>query len=269
MGSYITTDMIHSVINEDCDCYTHDGVLLFRFRKSILTKANTELFYDNIIQFAMRKTQNRGTASAVSGLKSVFTNPSIMSNIFGYFDRITPSQKVKLRREGVKLPMEVRVCRFNRDYPDKYKHTIPLINEINELYKQLMPIEFDRQNALALSSLFKIGDTAFTTVTTNVNFQTAIHTDKGDCDEGFGNLIVFDEGHYLGGETCFPEYGIGINVRKGDILFMNVHVPHGNLPMRESNGAIRLSVVCYLRNKLIQRTAGITQDQMDELLGCL
>lgn len=35
-----------------------------------------------------------------------------------------------------------------------------------------------------------IKDTAFTT--TNINFKTRLHKDRGDDDEGFGNLVVIE-----------------------------------------------------------------------------
>ena len=41
-------------------------------------------------------------------------------------------------------------------------------------------------------------NTAFTTITTNV--KTRLHKDD---DEGFGNLIVIEDGKYEGSETCF------------------------------------------------------------------
>lgn len=44
-------------------------------------------------------------------------------------------------------------------------------------------------------------NTAFTTITTNVNFKTRLHKDRDD--EGFGNLIVIEDGKYEGSETCF------------------------------------------------------------------
>ena len=273
VGSLVKRELIHEIIDEDCDCYLPSGALLFRFRKNLLNPIHTALLHDNVIKFAKSASHNRGVASstAVSLVKkNIYTNPSVMSNIFGYFDRISPSQKTKLKREGKTLPMEARICRFNRDFPNEYIHTLPMINDINNLYKVLIPDKFEIQNTLAESTLFKIADTAFTTVTTNLNFTTAIHVDKGDCVAGFGNLSVIDSGSYDGGETCYPEYGIGINVRKNDILFMDVHTPHGNLPMVDcSAGATRLSIVCYLRTKLVERTAGMTQDEMDVLLAYL
>ena len=91
-----------------------------------------------------------------------------------------------------------------------------------------------------------------------------MHTDKGDDEEGFGNLTVIERGSYKGGETCFPQYGLGVNVRTGDILFMDVHQLHGNLPMhKKSADAERLSVVCYLRTKVWKLTRGKSRRFME------
>jgi hypothetical protein len=96
-----------------------------------------------------------------------------------------------------------------------------------------------------------------------VNFQTTVHTDKGDDEEGFGNLAVIEKGKYTGGETCFPQYGLGVDVRTGDIIYMDVHQPHGNLPINlESKDAERLSIVCYLRKKIWEQTKGKTKKFM-------
>jgi hypothetical protein len=92
-----------------------------------------------------------------------------------------------------------------------------------------------------------------------VNYQTATHTDKGDDEEGFGNLAVIERGKYEGGETCFPQYGIGVDVRQGDVLYMDVHHHHANLPVvLTEKDAIRLSVVCYLRKRVWLITKGKT-----------
>jgi hypothetical protein len=108
----------------------------------------------------------------------------------------------------------------------------------------------------------KYPHTSFTTVTTNVNYQTSIHTDKGDDVEGFGNLAVIERGPgYDGGETCFPQYGIGVDVRTGDILFMDVHQPHANLPikLKDKDESFRLSIVCYLRKNVWLSTMNKTR----------
>jgi hypothetical protein len=121
-----------------------------------------------------------------------------------------------------------------------------------------MPEQFKLQNKKAHETPYHIADTAFTTVTTNVNVQTSVHSDKGDDSEGFGNLTVVERGTYEGAETCIPRYGIGVDVRTNDVLFMDVHEFHGNLPMVAKNAAAeRLSIVCYLRYKVWLKSKGL------------
>jgi hypothetical protein len=251
---------IDLIIQEDTDVFRkEDGKLLLRFRKGVLPKDHIDDFYENIIDFANLTSGNRGIASN-SKTMTLATNPRIKSNIFGYFDSWAPTQKVIFTRKLGKIPLAIRECRFNRDFPEQYKRTIPLIRKIDELYKKLVPECYSLQKKKANETPFRIGNTAFTTVTTNVNFQTAVHTDKGDDEEGFGNLAVIERGgHYSGGETCFPQYRLGVDVREGDILFMDVHEPHANLPMVFSEeGATRLSIVCYLRKRIWLHSRGKT-----------
>ena len=134
---------------------------------------------------------------------------------------------------------------------------------INDLYKKLTPEHYKAQQKKANQTHFKIPGTAFTTITTNVNFRTTIHCDKGDDEDGFGNLAVIEKGKYTGGETCFPQYGIGVDVKETDVIFMDVHNPHGNLPIElETTNAKRLSVVCYLRKRIWEQTRGKTKKFM-------
>jgi hypothetical protein len=258
----INPKQIKTILNKDCDVYTKDGNLLLRFRKNKLNKKNIDEFYDNVIKFAVKTTTNRGSASG-SKSKNNWDNPKIMTNIIGFFDTLSPRQKFILKQQGKKLTTTVRQCRFNMDYPEQYKKLIPLVKQIDEYYKQLIPDKYKLQRKKADQTPFKIDGTSFTTITTNVNFQTNIHTDKGDDIEGFGNLSVIEHGKYTGGETCFPQYGIGVDVRTGDVLFMDVHQPHGNLPIKlETPDAKRLSIVCYLRKNVWEKTKGKTKKFM-------
>lgn len=264
MNTYVEKSDIKDVIEDDADVYTEDGKLLLRFRKKVIPQEKSEMFYDNIIDFASLISSNRGNATG-SDKRNVRDNPKVMSNIFGYFDRWSPSQKVIFRKTGIKPIVDVRECRFNRDYPEKYKQTIPLIQEIDRLYKKLTPAHYKAQRKKANQTYFKVPDTAFTTITTNINFRTTIHCDKGDDVDGFGNLAVIEHGKYTGGETCFPQYGIGVNVRSGDVLFMDVHQPHGNLPInKKTEETTRLSIVCYLRNNVWLRTKNKTKRMFDK-----
>jgi hypothetical protein len=257
-NAFVNPNKIKLIINDNADVYTVDEKLLLRFRKNKLSQNKSTEFYDNIIDFATISTTNRGSASG-SKIKNIRDNPKIMTNIIGFFDKFSPTQKLKMKTLKLKL-LGARPCRFNSQFPEKYEKVVPLIEEIDKLYKKYIPASYKKQYDKAKQTYFRIGKTSFTTVTINVNFQTTIHTDKGDDAEGFGNLTVIENGKYTGGETCFPQYGIGVNVRTGDILFMDVHQLHGNLPIKAiTKDAKRLSIVCYLRHAVWNNTKGKTK----------
>jgi hypothetical protein len=260
-NTHVKPSQIKLIITYDADVYSHDGKLLLRFRKNKLTQNKIDIFYDNVINFARLPTTNRGSTSG-SKDKNVKKNPKIMTNVIGFFDKFSPKQKYLLKQQG-KILLDVRECRFNMDNPEKFKKMVPLIKEIDEYYKKYIPDNYAKQRKKANQTQFKITNTAFTTVTTNVNFQTTIHKDKGDDSEGFGNLAVIEKGNYTGGETCLPQYGIGVDVRMNDILFMDVHEWHGNLPIKLiDKDATRLSIVCYLRYNIWEKTKNKTKKFM-------
>jgi len=259
VNTKLKPSQIDFIIDHDADVYTEEGNLLLKFRKGVLPKAHVDAFYENVIKFAKNKTSNRGNATGSKKL-NVSENPKIMSNIFGFFDKWAPIQKYVFAKNNVTKPLEVRECRFNMDYPEEYKKTIPLIKDIDRFYKKYTPTYYAKQHKKAVQTHFRIPQTSFTTITTNVNYQTTVHKDKGDDDEGFGNLTVIEKGHYNGGETCFPQYGIGVDVRTNDILFMDVHQWHANLPIvLETDDAVRLSIVCYLRKNVWEKTKNKTK----------
>lgn len=247
----------HHIYNKSVDVYTTDGRLLAKFRKRHLDTQKLDAFFDATYEFTCKELSgNRGNTCG-SSKRNVYDNPRVKSTIIGYFDRWSPKEKFQFRKTSIKQPLEVRETRFSMNFPDKFEKTFLLLRQINSLYKDLLPSYFKKQNRKAKETPFTINGTAFTTVTTNINFQTAIHKDKGDDEEGFGNLAVVDKGKYEGGEICMPQYGIGFDVRKGDILFMDVHEWHGNLPITPvDEDAVRMSIVCYLRTKIWERTKG-------------
>jgi hypothetical protein len=264
LNNKLKRNQIDTIIDHDADVYTEDGILLLRFRKNKLNHKYIEEFYDNIINFALQKTNNRGCASG-STIKLNTHNPRIMTNILGYFDTLSPAHKVKFKKLGKPMPtLTVRETRFNQGYPEKFKKLLPLIKEIDHYYEKLIPEKYNQQRKKANQTPFKINGTSFTTITTNVNFQTAVHTDKGDDEDGFGNLTVIEKGKYTCGETCFPQYKIGVDVKLGDVLFMDVHQAHGNLPiLLKTPDAKRLSIVCYLRKNIWKNTKGKTKKFME------
>ena len=254
-NSFVNKSQITKVIRSDTDVFTKDGTLLLKFRKNILKKDELDDYYHATYKYTRTNTsKNRGSSSG-SKFKNINENTPIFSSILIYYDKWAPNQKSYFRKFNIKKPLEVRETMFSYKYPEKMKKVVPLIKSIDAFYKHILPKYYQKQYSKARQTHFKIANTSFTTITTNINFKTSIHKDKGDDMDGFGNLAVIENGIYTGGETCFPQYGIGVDVREGDLLFMNVHEWHGNLPTHfASKDAVRMSIVCYLRTNIWKRT---------------
>ena len=144
---------IKHIIDHDADVYTNDGKLLLRYRKNKLKKENINDFYENVIKFAVTPTTNRGSASG-SKSKNIRDNPKIMTNIIGYFDKLSPRQKFKYKLQGKSLPkITVRETRFLIDYPNQFKKLVPLIKEIDKYYKEYIPEHYAKQKKRQIKPL--------------------------------------------------------------------------------------------------------------------
>lgn len=254
-GKFVQNDMYPVVLKEDADVYTEDGKCLLRFRKSVLSQKAIDDAYEGLKEFMKRVTTDRGMASgSEKGLGTGQKKP-VMSNIIGYFDKWSISQKSTFKRSGIRYPGPCRLCTFNVKWPERWRMVVPLIQEINKQYEDLCPNEYADQRKAAKSTPFHIKGTAFSTVTTNLNFRTAAHTDSGDWPSGFGNLAVIEKGaSYKGAYTGFPQYGVAVDCRNGDFLAMDVHQVHGNSPMDpEDETSQRLSLVSYLREGILEK----------------
>ena len=192
--------------------------------------------------------------------------------------KYTKTKKHKSNSKIKSVPM-CRTTQFTKKNVEKWKNTIPLIKAADTLFKTLVPDRYKIQLKRAKQTPdYQIDNTAYSTITVNYNWRTAAHCDNGDLDEGFGNLIVLEKSKaqsygkkykhkkdihetkrnhttntntkpYTGGYLGFPKWGICVDVRQGDFLAMDVHEYHCNTPIV---GDGRLSVVCYLRKKMIQ-----------------
>ena len=201
-------------------------------------------------------------------VSSMKVNNQVASNPIGFYEE---------SKNFAKLPC--RLTHFTRVNYDKYTDGLPFIQRIDQCFKKLIPEAHQKQLCKANEkSHLKIPKTCFSTITINRNFRTALHRDAGDYKEGFGNLTVIERGKYHGGYTCFPQFGIGVDVRRGDFLAMDVHQWHTNTPIYETeedkafneamepafkdnpevgtvgiyNKYTRLTFVCYLREKISQ-----------------
>lgn len=248
----------HVILRSDADVYTEDGTLLLRFRKNVLTQKHINDAYEAMKHFIRRTSSDRGAASGSSKELQTGEKLKVMSNIMGYFDKWSVAQKSQFKKSGVKKPGTCRITRFTASEPDKWQRIIPLIQDIDKMYKRLCPKEHANQYAAAQSTPFHIPKTAFSTVTTNLNFRTAAHFDSGDWTAGFGNLVVIERGKpYKGAHTGFPQYGVAVDCRNGDFLAMDVHQIHGNSPLIPGDETSeRISLVSYLRENIVKNCKG-------------
>lgn len=254
-GVFIKDSMYPVVLKDDADVYTEDGELLLRFRKNVLSQNAIDDAYEALQEHMKKTTTDRGTASGSDKGLGTGEKKPVMSNILGYFDKWSISQKATFKNSKIRYPGPCRLCTFNVKNPEKWKKVVPLIQEIDAQYEKLCPKEYADQRKAAKSTPFHIKGTAFSTITTNLNFRTAAHTDSGDWPTGFGNLVVIEKGsHYDGAYTGFPQYGVAVDCRNGDFLAMDVHQVHGNSPMDpQDETSHRLSLVSYLREGIINK----------------
>jgi len=200
------------------------------------------------------------------GVSKMKVNNQVASNPIGYYEA---------GKNFADLPC--RLTHFTRTNYEKYNQGLKFIQRIDKLFNKLIPEAYNKQRERAdTKPHLKIPNTAFSTVTINRNFRTALHRDAGDFKGGFGNLTVIERGKYHGGYTVFPQFGVGINLRNNDFVAMDVHQWHANTPIYETeedkayNETIeqdyndnpevgteglykkytRLSFVCYLREKI-------------------
>lgn len=243
-GVFLTDNDYDAVIDYDCDAYDVNGNLLFMYRKNAVDLAVLKLGYESF-KDSIQLTDGRGIASG-SSHKRIRKDGSVSN--------ITVGNKVYSGNVGyMDANAMVHYCRktaFARDYFDKFTAGTPFVQAVDKLYAELCPAHYKKQIAIATGTNrnYRIADTAFTTVTVNRNFATAVHKDAGDYPEGFGNLCVYREGNYSGAYFCLPEYRVAIDMQNGDILFADVHRWHGNTPFRDcSDNYLRIAFVMYYR----------------------
>jgi hypothetical protein len=304
-GTWFDEKDVTQVIDFDADVYTDDGTgetLLAKFRKAVIPKDDVQRGWDAFRLLAI-PSRNRGAAAGPIDLKGI------------YWSKRKPTQVNKWRaryiREGNKgvskmsvnnvvasgvigyyestafLDAACRMTGYTRKALKNYLHGIPFLKQIDMQFQKLVPEAHAKQlAAVKKQKTYQIDDTAFSTVTVNLNFRTALHKDAGDFKEGFGNLTVIEWGKYHGGYTILPRYKIGFDVRTGDFLAMDVHEWHTNTPMYETDedkafnkqlpniqtrdvesGVVgsnqrfqRLTFVCYLREKLMECDTAKTED---------
>lgn len=290
-GEYLDSQWVNTIIDEDCDIYNKKGEFILSFRKKAIK--NTKIGWENYKHFAAAG-RGRGASAGPIDPNSTYWKKRKLHNTKGYSTSYlkpdgTPS-KMRVNNQvystpigyfdatkglGVNLPC--RLTQFTASRIKNYEKGLPYIQELARNYKKLNKKAYQQQLDRAnLQPNYKIPETPFSTFTINKNFRTALHKDRGDYG-GVAVLSVLEHGKYSGGLFIIPKYGLGVNLREGDILVADVHQYHCNgelFTTKEQdiyNSKLekvynvnkevgtqgieydwtRISFVCYLREKII------------------
>lgn len=239
--------------NVDCLWRDSDGVdrVLFKVRRGVISPELAKKAFDTFVRHSRTINDQRSVASGTS--KRIWdggisrSKDTIRSNISGYFD--TPYMQIQ---KHFKTKTVCRTTAFTKKNWDKWEKVIPFFEKIAECYRKLAPREYKLQMELFKKCPpgFQIGSTPFTTVTSNYNWRTSCHRDKGDFSGGMGNLTVLG-GDFKGGYVGFPQFGVALDVRPRDTVIMDVHQWHCNTELDADDTRIRLSFVTYFREKMV------------------
>jgi len=293
-GQYLGDEWIHHEIDYDCDIYDSEtNAFICSFRKKRVSSDLTNLALDTLAPLAVA-SRGRGHAAGPIDPESKYWRKRTLVNTkgtrTGYLKSDGTPSKMSVNNQvgsialgffdktkalGVDLPC--RLTYHTAAALNQYETGLSYIDELNRWYKKIHPdkhkIQLERANT---HSKYKIRKTAYSTITVNRTFRTALHKDKGDFG-GIATLSVLEHGRYRGGLFMMPAYGIGINMREGDVLVADVHQFHCNseiwtteeddqyndsLPERfkidKNVGTLgldkkysRISFVCYLRSNLV------------------
>jgi len=266
-GTLLDETDYNLLVTYDADIYCAEtGQCIAKFRKKVIPGNIAKDAFENL-KGASTPTNNRPFSGGEFDDKGHTTHyrvkkdgtrsqtnqalTSVNSGIIGYFDR------------NARFPY-CRQTAFNEKQFSKFKKAYPIINFVDKAYAKLMPKHYALQRAEAdkTNKDFVIKNTAFTTVTVNSNWQTALHTDAGDFEKGFGNLVALRSGRYTGGYFVVPKWGVAFDLQQCDLLLVDVHQFHGNTPINKiDEDAKRVSLVMYYRKNMI--SCGSAEEEMN------
>lgn len=246
---------------EDVTVYKEDGEPLIIFRAGVLKAVDAKAAYENLRE-AATPTDNRGMAAGTEftdeskgnnrplgarsktryrpvrqdgTLSRTTYAKTVNSGIVGFFDRSS------------RYPY-CRLTAYNLNEPEKFARAMPFIRSVDRVFAQNAPNRYAAQKQVVedTSPDFYISGTVFTTITVNLNWQTAVHKDQGDYKPGFGVMTALRAGRYDGCYLCWPQYRVAVDLQSGDVVLADVHEWHGNTPFKTYGEPYeRLSLVFY------------------------
>lgn len=221
VGKILTEDDYNLIAVRDVTVRKPDGSILLVYRKGAISEEIREQAWPVLQGLKKYVTSNRGMAGGtprVSGAsgKRTYGKP-VASMIAGSFDPAGPKTYCRLTA-------------WTAQEPDAWRELWPLLNVVGDKMREDVPDRYTAQmrECERTHPDWLIPGTPFTTVTVNNTYETGVHTDKGDLDEGISTIVCFREGAFNGGVLVFPEYRVAVDLQDRDLILMDAHEWHGN-----------------------------------------
>lgn len=203
-----------------------------------------EEFIEHLCSISMEEARTEArivTETYIS--KTTYANV-VNSGIAGWYDRYP------------RIPFG-RTTSYTRDNFDKFKLAYPYLQSLARGFEELLPWRYGNQKRAAdsIDPKFVVPGTPFTTITVNRNFRTAAHYDPANMDDGFANIcVVSSNDNYSGAYLVFPEIGYAVNIRPGDLLFVNNMAGlHGNTELvLHDEKAERVSMIAFFHEGMLK-----------------
>lgn len=276
-GEFLSIRPDTHIIDCDADIYKEDGTPLLHFRKRRIRPEIAQETFHRLKRAGKVKNNNRGIAAGKFDMEEFLrTHKNVKEEDLqlqkgGFMVYFGDKSKKNVRKQKIAnyansgvigwldTPNRMRLdeggCRltsFSEKHMKDYESTLPFFHAIDQVFQEVEPERHARQIQRCQMAKGQIGATAFSTITVNYNWRTALHTDRGDYGLGFGCFSVAEnlenKESFGGCELYFPQYNVAVDVRHGDVLLFDSHQWHcNNDAVFEDNVKERLSFVCYLR----------------------
>lgn len=243
VGKIVTPNAFSMVITDAATVYKPNGELLLVYVPNAIPEEVTDVAREHLRSIKV-STNRRGLAAGAGTFYSQTGKQrggTVHSALLGSFEP-----------QGGYFPM-CRLTAWTANHVSEWHTVQPFFRAMSDVFEKHVPDRFKTQVTFARRTQpdWVIAGTPYTTITVNNTYATGVHTDKGDLHEGFSCLAVLRHGDYGGGQLCFPEFRVAVDLKDRDMILMDAHEWHGNVQIeKRSPDAERVSIVAYYRTEI-------------------